>query len=57
MPVLRWQQAEGYRHALRLESARENATVDTPFNALCGTTVTPRRYDFTNHRTAGREGR
>jgi hypothetical protein len=46
MPVLRWQQAEGQRHALRLASASENPQVDVPFDALCGETVTPRRRDL-----------
>jgi hypothetical protein len=41
--MLRWQQAEGKRHAL--DSALPPGP-DEPFRALCGATVTPGRSDF-----------
>jgi hypothetical protein len=45
MALLRWQQAEGKRHAIKLVNAF-HADVDTPFIALCGVSVTPHCQDF-----------
>lgn len=46
MVVLRWQQAEGRRHAVRQIGVAGGPTVDESFEALCGEIVTPRRKDF-----------
>jgi hypothetical protein len=51
MALLRWQQADGKRHALKLVDTL-HPDVDESFIALCGVTVTPRRMDF--HEFGGR---
>jgi hypothetical protein len=43
--VLRWQQAEGKRHAVKLVN-KLPPVPDVPFHSLCGIDVTPRRNDF-----------
>ena len=52
MAVLRWQQAEGFRHAVLLVSQLDRPQVDRPFSTLCGKVVTPRGGDM--HETGGR---
>ena len=41
--TLRWQQAEGKRHALDINSGHPQPGVE--FRALCGAAVTPKRGD------------
>lgn len=43
--MLRWQQAEGKRHALDADPA-DMPRVAEPFRALCGIEVTPARSDI-----------
>lgn len=44
MPRLRWQQAEGRRHAYNTEKAAPHPGISFP--ALCGAEVIPRERDF-----------
>lgn len=43
--MLKWQQAEGQRHALDVDPC-SMPRPDEPFRALCGALVTPEREDF-----------
>lgn len=49
--TLRWQQAEGKRHALDSDPYTAPSPGE-PFRALCGADVTPKRLDF--HEFGGR---